>query len=83
MTTANSLTNGYCLRDRQHTRYVFYGEDTLSIDMDLSHMATSQAAVAVDLTTEYKEINLGVLSTEKHSWTAPYRSDWAIAVGRF
>ena len=83
MTTANSLTNGYCLRDKEHKKYIFYGEDTLSLHMDLSHMGANQPAVAVDLTAEYKEINIGVLSATKHTWTAPHRSDWAIAVGRF
>ena len=83
MTTANSLTNGYCLRDSEHKKYVFYGEDSLSLHMDLSHMATNLPAVAVDLAAEYKEINLGILSAKKNTWTAPHRSDWAIAVGRF
>lgn len=84
MTTANSLSNGYCLTDREYKRYVFYGEDIYFLHMDLSHMGTdNQPAIAVDLAAEYKEIDLGLLSATRHTWRAPYRSDWAIAVGSF
>jgi len=51
--------------------------------MDLSGMASARPAVAVDTKLEYAEIDLGALSATSQSWTAPYVSDWAIAVGDF
>jgi len=51
--------------------------------MDLSGMAQAQPGVAVDTKKEYEEIDLGMLGGKEHAWNAPYRSDWAIAVGRF
>jgi hypothetical protein len=37
----------------------------------------------VDTKRAYAEIDLGELPPRKQTWTAPHRSDWAIAVGRF
>ena len=39
--------------------------------------------VAVDAKKPYEEIEVGTLSPEQHTWEAPYRSDWAVAVGDF
>jgi len=60
---------------------VFYKENTESIRMDLSGMSGAQPAIAVDTKKQYDEIEIGRLSTGQHVWKAPYRSDWAIAVG--
>jgi hypothetical protein len=51
--------------------------------MDLSGMSGSQSAIAVDTKLSYAEIDLGTLSATNQTWTAPYSSDWAIAVGDF
>jgi hypothetical protein len=51
--------------------------------MDLTRMRGSQRAVAVDTKSSYKETDLGRISVSKHDWQAPYKSDWAIAVGSF
>lgn len=72
-----------CLRNIAQTYYVFYKENCSSVGMNLTGMAGSQRAVAVDARSRYKEIDLGVLSAEKHTWQAPYESDWAIAIGDF
>jgi len=51
--------------------------------MNLSQMHGPQRAAAVDARAGYKEIDLGTLTAQKHTWKAPYKSDWAIAVGDF
>ena len=78
----NDRTDGYCLRDGQ-THYIFYKENTSSIEMDLSGMSGPQSAVAVDATKKYREIDIGPLKPGSHTWNAPHNSDWAIAVGHF
>jgi len=40
-------------------------------------------AVAVDAKLGYAEINIGTLNPTSQTWTAPYVSDWAVAVGDF
>lgn len=62
-------------------RAVFYREDAESIQLDLSGRDGPQTASAVDTTREYAEIELGILEPGQHTWNAPRRSDWAIAVG--
>ncbi|MBW1744925.1 MAG: fibronectin type III domain-containing protein [Deltaproteobacteria bacterium] len=46
-------------------------------------MAEAQQAVAVNTKIAYAEIDLGTLNPTNQTWTAPYSSDWAIAVGGF
>jgi len=79
----NSITDGICLRDSDRSSYVFYKEDTTSIRMNLSAMNGAQPAVAVDTRKSYVEITLGALSATDRIWSAPYSSDWAVAVGVF
>ncbi len=50
---------------------------------NLSGMAGSQKAVAVDAGLAYAEIDLGTLSATNQTWQAPYNSEWAIAIGDF
>jgi hypothetical protein len=83
MVRCNNLTDGMCLRDSAKSNYVFYKEDSASIHMDLSGMTGSQHAIAVDARGSYQEIELGSLNASDQTWNAPYRSDWAIAVGNF
>ena len=42
-----------------------------------------EKAVAVDAKKPYAEISLGELRPRKNTWKAPYKSDWAVAVGEF
>ncbi|MCB0168791.1 MAG: hypothetical protein KDI79_31480, partial [Anaerolineae bacterium] len=79
----NSLTDGVCLKRPGNTHFLFYGEDTNAIQLNLSSMAGSQQAIAVDAKKNYTEIDLGALTPKNQTWTAPYTSDWAIAVGDF
>ena len=72
-----------CLRNPGRTHYIFYKENCTSVGLDLTQMRGSQRAVAVDARSRYKELDLGKLSIGKHNWQAPYKSDWAIAVGSF
>ena len=82
MAPVDGLTkNGFTLADKSNRHLIFYGEDTAEIHMDLSRMTTAQEAVAVDTKQQYTEIPLGRLSARKQTWTPPYTSDWAIAVG--
>lgn len=80
---ANDLSDGYCLKSANNARYIFYKEDADAIRMDLTDMKAPQAAVAVDTKKEYAEINLHTLAPGRHTWTAPYPSDWALALGAF
>jgi hypothetical protein len=70
-----------CLRNPGNTHFVFYKEAAATVGMDLSRMSGPQPAVAVDTRKAYKEIDLGTLRPREHTWEAPYRSDWALAVG--
>lgn len=77
----NTITDGHALHKATNDAYVFYKEGTTSIDLDLSSAVSPLKGIAVDTKTHYKEIDLGELAAEKQTWTAPYESDWAIAVG--
>ncbi len=83
MNRANTLTNGLALKTSSNSFFVFYKENTSSIQMDLSNMNAPQTAIVVDTKKSYTEITLGNLSVSNQTWTAPYKSDWAIAVGDF
>ena len=83
MVRNNKITDGVCLTRPTRAHYVFYKEDAVSIKMDLSRMAGAQKAVAVDTLKPYKEIPLGSLKPEDQTWKAPYKSDWAVAVGEY
>ena len=77
------ITDGVCLRGPDRKHHVFYKEDATSVETDLAAMKGAQKAVAVDTKKPYAEIDIGALEPAKQTWKAPYRSDWAIAVGDF
>ncbi|MBS3735387.1 MAG: DUF5060 domain-containing protein [Phycisphaerae bacterium] len=83
MQRAGDLTDGFALATPDQEHLVFYKEDTEKITMDLSDMDGPQPAVAVDTTKAYREIDIGPLKPGEHTWKAPHKSDWAIAVGEF
>ncbi|HJN16569.1 MAG TPA: DUF5060 domain-containing protein, partial [Armatimonadota bacterium] len=83
MEPRDDLTSAYCLASPDREHYVFYGEQTQSIDIDLSESAGPLPAVAIDTTADCGEIALGDLPAAKQTWTAPHESDWVIAVGDF
>ncbi len=78
-----NITDGLSLKCSTNTHYIFYKDSTDTIQMDLSGMNGAQPAVAVDTRKNYTEINLGLLRPANKTWTAPYSSDWAIAVGDY
>lgn len=71
------------LKTPDHKHLIFYQENTAEVDINLSHIPAKMPAVAVDTKKEYKEIKIGPLSPKNHVWKAPYKSDWAIAVGNY
>jgi len=79
----NSITDGYCLKNNANSHYIFYQDSTSEIRLDLAQMDGSQSAIAVDAALDYAEINIGPLIATNQVWTAPYVSDWVIAVGDF
>lgn len=83
MERANDLSDGYVLREPESDSYVFYKEGTSAIELDLSGMDRPLPAIAVDTKRRYEEIKVGELNAEAQVWTAPYESDWALAVGSF
>ncbi len=58
-------------------------EDTEAIEIDLKNAPVTLRAVAVDANKAYQEVDLGEIVTQGNTWTAPYPSDWAIALGNF
>jgi hypothetical protein len=84
---AAALAGGpaHCLKNDANTSFVFFVEDSATIEMDLSNLSGNQPAIAVDTTAPYAEIDLGVLSAEQQVFEAPNGmvSDWAVAVGDF
>ncbi|MFQ5627279.1 MAG: DUF5060 domain-containing protein [bacterium] len=83
MQRANNLTDGYCLKNPANTDFIFFKESTSSIRMNLNNLSGTQSVVAIDTKKAYSEVDLGQQSARDWTWTAPYRSDWAIAVGLF
>ena len=83
MTRCHEMSDALCLKRPLNSHFLFYKEDTSSIDMDLSEMREPQRVVALDAKRPYAEIDLGRFQPAKQSWSAPCPSDWAIAVGDF
>jgi CubicO group peptidase (beta-lactamase class C family) len=84
MQRANDLIDGGCaLWSASTDSYVFYGENTSQLQVDLAAMKTKQKAVWVDTKKRYEEVQTVTLEPRKARLSAPYRSDWALAVGPF
>lgn len=84
MQPSNKLADaGYVLRSASKRQYIFYIEDTSSVQLNLTGAVGKLPAVAVDTKKAYREIDLGTLESKVQQWKAPYRSDWAIAIGDF
>jgi hypothetical protein len=62
---------------------VIYREDTDIVRLNLQLLRGEQPVIAVDTQKPYREIQIGGFAPGRHTWEAPYRSDWAIAVGDF
>ncbi len=83
MVRCESETAVICLMRPTNVHYLFYAEDVTAVQLDLREMSGRETAVAIDTRLPYAEITLGELEPTIQSWTAPYESDWAIAVGQF
>ena len=71
------------LRSASGDRAVVYVEDADSIELDLSGLAATLSAVAVDARLQYAEVNLGLLDNDLQTISLPYESDWGLAIGEF
>lgn len=83
MAPADGITQGPCLKSVAHNCYIIYKEDADAVSLDFSHLEKPLPAVAVDTKKPYAEIKLDRIRPARQTWRAPYRSDWAIAVGEF
>jgi hypothetical protein len=83
MERANDLTDGVALKTPDNQLFVFYREDTNSIQLNLSGMAGAQRLVAVNTRQAYSELDLGTFVPGVYTVTLPGSSDWAIAIGDF
>lgn len=72
-----SQTDGYCLREKDNY-YVFYKENTSSVKYGFT--GKPKKVIAVDTRKAYEEISLGKKKAGTYTFTAPYKSDWALAV---
>ncbi|HUF62987.1 MAG TPA: DUF5060 domain-containing protein [Verrucomicrobiales bacterium] len=72
-----------CFGDPEASCFLFYAEDAETVRMDLRGMEETQPALAVDALKPYRELALEPLDPKEHEWKAPYKSTWAVAVGRF
>lgn len=75
------MTDGFVLMDQSKQHRVFYKTDAASMEIDLSETNKALPAIAVDAMKKYHEIQIGPLNPGKNTWKAPYKSDWAVAVG--
>lgn len=73
---------GVCLKS-ENEKYIFYRESGKSIAMNLTGMNGLQRVIAVDTKKPYEEILVGSFGPGNHTWSAPYESDWALAIGSF
>ncbi len=83
MVRCNESTEGPCLRTDDHAGYLLYAEDAASITFDTSAMGADAPAVAIDTLLPYAEIDIGPLPAQAQAWSAPYVSDWVLAIGEF
>ncbi len=74
MIVDTTLSDAYCLTD--HSFYVFYQEETDSITY--SFEGKKKKVIAVDTRKAYQELQLGKLQAGRHTFRAPWSSDWAI-----
>ncbi|WKN43629.1 hypothetical protein [Tunicatimonas pelagia] len=74
MVVDTTLSEAYCLTDNTHL--VFYQENTSTIDYRFT--GKPKNVIAVDARKRYQEIDLSTLGAGKHTFTAPYPSDWAL-----
>lgn len=72
-----------CLGTPDASRQLLYKEDAAVLELKLPEGAPRLPAFAVDTKRPYAELDAGPFGPSDRSWRAPYRSDWALAVGAF
>ncbi|MFC4870860.1 hypothetical protein [Negadavirga shengliensis] len=77
MEVDNSLSDGFGLRSGNEL-LVYYKEETRKIKYNL--VGGPKKVVAVDARKSYEEIELGIKENGDHVFSAPYTSDWVLAV---
>ena len=75
------MSDGLLLGDALRERVIVYCEEATRIRLNLTTMPGPRSAVAVDTKKPYLEVAIGLLENTEQVWTAPYQSDWAIAIG--
>jgi len=83
MERVDGISNALVLAMPERDRWIVYLEDDDIIRLDLSEAPGGLAVVAVDARKPYRELDLGILEPEAQTWSAPYRSHWALAIGAF
>ena len=85
MEPCNTLTDAYCLGDPTLESYVLYKEDTEQIEITFSNGngGMLRPVMVVDTKNPYAELGPCEIPAEGFTWTLPYASDWAIAIGTF
>ena len=83
MSANEALSDGIGMNSASNEHYVFFKQETSSIQVDLSGMNGSQPVVAIDTRAPYQEVDLGTLDPTNQTIDLPHSSDWAIAVGNF
>ncbi|MCB9249862.1 MAG: T9SS type A sorting domain-containing protein [Ignavibacteriales bacterium] len=78
----NNLSDGFAFSTNDLQNIVVYKENTDSIKFSDEVDLTLAPIIAVDTKLEYGEINISQSIADK-LWIAPYKSDWAIAIGNF
>ena len=83
MIADTNITDGVSLIALSSSNLLFYKEDAVSINMNLTNILYLKYAVAVDTKLPYSEIEIDTLKKGFQTWEAPYNSDWALAIGNF
>ncbi len=78
-----NFTSGYGLKTKDRLHFIVYQENADSVIINLQDIPGSLKAIAVDTKKEYQEIEIGSINPGIFNWQAPYKSDWAIAIGNY
>ncbi|MDX2022798.1 MAG: hypothetical protein SF187_21375 [Deltaproteobacteria bacterium] len=74
------VTGGFALK-QSDTHAIYFAQATKQVQYSV--VGAAKQVIAVDATTPYQEIDLGVKEPGAYIFDAPRMSDWALAAGRF
>ena len=72
---------GFGLRNRDRSKHILYYEDERQLYVDLKKMKAPSRAIVIDTKLPYEPYKVVEWRPGLHVFSAPYESDWAIAVG--